>query len=339
MPLYPLNQSGWELLTHEYSDNLVITTLLGICQFGCRISYEGSHRKPKIYVNPSTAQDEAHVVSSEIQIKLGKHRLKKFSSIVALPQHYTASPLGLIDKSDGTKRQIHPLSYPPADQSAINDRIPEEYRTITYSSINEATSAIQDLGANIVLIKPGSESAFRHIPISALNLPLLGFHWEGAYYAEQFLPFGLQRAPYIINLVAEVCHWLLNHELQMMRLTVRLINYLDDLLLVLPLGWELHRYSDVFSELFARVGLLIKVTKNEEGSIPSFAGIEIDTDTMVIPLSTKKLQKAQDLVQNAIARRSAMLLELRKITGYVNFVSSVVPLGRTFVPLLHTIEL
>jgi len=206
MPPCPLNQTGWELLTQEYPDKLVIAALLGICQFGCRIGYEGSRQKLKIHANISTAPAEAHVVSSEIQIEQGKHRLKKYSSIVALPQHYTASPLGFIDKSDGTKRQIHHLFYPPADKSAINNGIPKEYGTTTSSSINEAISTIQDFGRNAVLVKRDFESAIRHIPISPLEAPLLGFHWEGAYYAEQCLPFGLRRAPDIFNLFAEVFH-------------------------------------------------------------------------------------------------------------------------------------
>jgi len=124
-----------------------------------------------------------------------------------------------------------------------------------------------------------------------------------------------------------------------MGLPVRIIHYLDDFLLVLPPGSELQRYSDVFSELSARVGFSIKVIKNEEGSIARFAGIKIDTETMVIRLPTKKLQKAQDLVQNALPRRSAMLLELQKITGYLNFVSTVVPLGCTFLRRHYNMEL
>ena len=292
MPPCPLNQTGWKRLTQEYPDKLVIATLLGICQFGCRIGYEASRQKPTIHANLSTAQAEPHVVSAEIQIELRKHRLKKYSSIVALPQHYTASPLGLIDKSDGTKRRIHHLSYPPADESAINNGIPEEYGTITYSSISEAISAIQDFRAKAVLVKRDFESAFRHIPISPLDSPLLGFHWEGAYYAEQFLPFGLRTAPYIFNLFAEVFHWVLNHELQKKGRPVHIIHYLDDFLLVLPPGSELQEYSKLFNELSARVGLSIKVSKNEEGSIASFAGIEIDTESMVIRLPPKKLLKA-----------------------------------------------
>jgi len=100
IPPCPLNQARWERLTQEYPDKLVIAALLGICQFGCRIGYQESRQKPTIHTNLSTSQAEPHVVSSEIKMELGKHRLKKYSSIAALPECYTALPLGLIDKSD-----------------------------------------------------------------------------------------------------------------------------------------------------------------------------------------------------------------------------------------------
>ena len=101
-----------------------------------------------------------------------------------------------------------------------------------------------------------------------------------------------------------------NHELQKIGLLVRTIHDLNNFLLVLPPGLELQEYSDLFSELSVRVGLWIKASKKEEGIIASFAGIEIDTESIVIRLPPKKLLKGQHLVQNPIARRSAKLLEL-----------------------------
>lgn len=200
------------------------------------------------------------------------------------------------------------------DESARKNVIRKEYGTITYSCISESIRAVQDFRAKAVWVKWDFESAFRHIPSSLLNSSLLGFHWEGAYYAEQLLPFGHRTALYIINHFAKVFHLVLNHELRKIGLLVRIIHYLDYFLLVLPLGSELPKYSDLFSELSVRVGLSIKASKNKEGSIASFAGIQIDTESMLIHLSPKKLIKAQHLVQNAIARRSATLLELQNIT-------------------------
>ena len=164
-------------------------------------------------------------------------------------------------------------------------------------------------------MKRDFESAFQHIPVSQLDVPLLGFHWESTYYMEQFLPFVLCTAPYLFNLFAEVFHWFLERELQCEHQQLHIIHYLDDFLLVLAPGSNLLYYSTKFTTLCHEMGLTIKLSKNEEGRIASFAGVELDTSTMVIPLPTKKLQKARQMVLRSRTRRSVSLRELQEITG------------------------
>ena len=95
----------------------------------------------------------------------------------------------------------------------------------------------------------------------------------------------------------------------------------------------------MFSTLCEQVGLSIKVAKNEEGTTGSFAAVEFETSTMVIQLPPKKLHKARTLVQKATTSQSLSLLEIQQLTGYLNFVSKVVPLGRTFLHRLYNMEL
>ena len=56
-------------------------------------------------------------------------------------------------------------------------------------------------------------------------------------------------------------------------------------------------------------------------------------------LPTKKLQKARLLVQSNSDRKSVTLPDLQQITGYLNFVGILVPLGRTFLRRLYNMEL
>lgn len=103
-----------------------------------------------------------------------------------LPNYYTALPSGLVDKSDGSKRRIHHLSYLTCGTKSINSGIPECYGVIAHSSVREAIEAIQAFGQSCVLLKRDFESAFRHIPVSPLDISLLGFHWQDSDYVEQF---------------------------------------------------------------------------------------------------------------------------------------------------------
>jgi len=341
MPAGQLKYKGWKKLIKEYPDNSVTEAILGICQFGARIGFEGVRSSITIHPNLSSAFEYPDVVTAEIEAEVKKNRLRKYCSYNTLPGYFIASPLGLTDKSDGTKRRIHHLSYPPNDANSINSGIPELYGSISYSSITEAISAIQHFGNSCSLVKRDFESAFRHIPVSPLDTPLLGLYWQNTYYAEQYLPFGLRTAPYIFNLFAETFHWILEDELQRMALPAKIVHYLDDFLIILPPATttDLNIYTTRFSELCQEVGLSIKESKNEEGTIASFGGIEMDTENMVIRLPERKLLKAQQLVQNAMDQTSLSLLELQKLTGYLNFVATVVPLGRTFLRRLYNMQL
>ena len=86
------------------------------------------------------------------------------------------------------------------------------------------------------------------------------------------------------------------------------------------------------------MGLAIKEVKNEQGSITSFAGMEINTRSMVMRLPEKKVQKPKSLLRGAIGQKWATVVELQQITGYLNFVSTVVPQGWTFLRRLYNMQ-
>ena len=60
---------------------------------------------------------------------------------------------------------------------------------------------------------------------------------------------------------------------------------------------------------------------------------------MIIQLPEEKLAKARTMIENIRKRRSASFLDLQKISGYLNFLSTAVPLGRTFLRHLYNMEL
>jgi len=142
MPAGQLKYKGWKKLIKEYPDNSVTEAIPGICQFGARIGFKGVRSSITIHPNLSSAFEYPDVVTAEIEAEVNKNRLRKYCSYNTLPGYFIASPLGLTDKSDGTKRRIHHLSYPPNDANSINSGIPELYGSISYSSITEAISAI-----------------------------------------------------------------------------------------------------------------------------------------------------------------------------------------------------
>ena len=153
MPPDQLNLLGWERATANYAENPVTLAILGICKFGARIGYHGFRISPTIHPNLPTAHAEHHLVMADITGGLSRKRLKIYPHYQSLPTNYTVSPLGLIDKSYESKRRIHLLSYTLSGATSTNCGIPEPYRTIASSTVNEAIPAIQQYAGGCILMK------------------------------------------------------------------------------------------------------------------------------------------------------------------------------------------
>lgn len=322
-----------------FPDEEVTTAILGICKFGARIGYPSQRHNITIYRNLATALDNPQLVTIDIAAEERMNRLETYPNYIALPSQFSASPLGLVDKADGSKRRIHHLYFLSDSPRSINGRISEEYRTIAYVTISKAITACRKFGNRAMLVKRDFESAFRHVPVSPLDSPLLCFEWQGIYYPERFLPFGLRTELYLFNHFAEVFHWILEDHFERNETEAEVIHYLDNFLIVVPPDSHPDACSTTLRDLSTEVGLSIKETKNEQGTVVSFAGIELDSHSMLILLPTKKLLEARFQANQAMKCDSLSPLELQTLTGYLNFVALIVPLGRTFLRRLYIIEI
>ena len=74
--------------------------------------------------------------------------------------------------------------------------------------------------------------SFRMIPVRCQDWELLGMQWQGQFYYNTCLPFGLRSAPCLFNEYAEALQWILinNHGL------AHVLHYLDDYFIAGPPG-------------------------------------------------------------------------------------------------------
>jgi hypothetical protein len=72
--------------------------------------------------------------------------------------------------------------------------------------VEDAMRLVAKAGKGAKLMKRDLKSAFRHISVNPRNHWLLIFKWEGKFYVDMFLPFGLRTAPRIFNLFSEALH-------------------------------------------------------------------------------------------------------------------------------------
>ena len=72
------------------------------------------------------------------------------------------------------------------------------------------------------------KSAFRNIPIHPSDWELLGMKWQGLYYFDTILPFGIRSAPYLFDQFSCMLEWVIKTKLGI----PNVIHILDDFFLL-----------------------------------------------------------------------------------------------------------
>ena len=149
------------------------------------------------------------------------------------------------------------------------------------------------------MMKRDLKSAFRHIPINPCDYWLLIFEWQGKFYVDMFLPFGLRTAPRIFNLYTEALHWIFQ-TLEEWNLT----HYLDDFLFVFPSGTDITSFSAEFDRVLQQFGLSKSAEKDSDGSMVIHLGFQFDSINMQVSLPPGKKQRAIDAVISLLSSPS-----------------------------------
>ena len=114
---------------------------------------------------------------------------------------------------------------------SINDFISKDEFSMHYSTLDDAVALLSRFKKGSMMAKVDLKSAFRMVPIQAVDWELLGMYWRGQYYVDTCLPFGLRSAPSLFDNYASALHWILENNYG-----ATLLHYLDDFLLVGPPG-------------------------------------------------------------------------------------------------------
>ena len=102
------------------------------------------------------------------------------------------NPIGLVPKKKPNEfRLITDLSQPSG--MSVNEFIPQSESAVSYPTIQSAIDIIIQLSNQKkipILSKIDVKSAFRLLPLSPDQFPLVGVSFEGMYYIDKFLPMG-----------------------------------------------------------------------------------------------------------------------------------------------------
>ena len=195
------------------------------------------------------------------------------------------SPLGAVPKKDNSHRLILDLSSPKG--TSVNEGIPPETFSVTYSSFDDAVTLVSTLGPDAHMAKMDIRHAFRLCPVRPEDWCLLGHSINNEFFVDTRLPFGSRSSPYIFNLFADLLLWILINCFAI----PYALHYLDDFFFCARNKLHCKQYIDSATEAFNRLGVPLAPEKLEGPSqILTYLGIEINVKTRTIQLPKDKYQ-------------------------------------------------
>ena len=254
--------------------------------------------------------------------------------------NYIQSPIGLVPKDGGKdSRLIFHLSYPRDGKTSVNANTPEHLCTVKYPDFHEAIQLYLRQGKGCHIAKSDMKSAFR-------NLGICKKHWKFLvmkavspidgktyYFVDKCLPFGasiscahFQR---FSNAVAHIVRW---------KTKRNLINYLDDYMFAALIKLLCNDQVKNFLSVCDEIQFPVSLEKTFWAStLMTFLGLLIDTVNQCVCIPLEKIQKAVNLIQSILEKRSkkVTLNQLQKVCGFLNFLGRCVIPGRAFTRRLY----
>ena len=183
------------------------------------------------------------------------------------------------------------------------------------------------------MAKKDIESAFHLYPVHPDDWELLGMKWDGKYYYDKVLPFGLRSAPFLFNQLSDAIEWILNNKCAISYVC----HFLDDFLIIEPgnqIGPPQHNCQNSLTSMlktFRALGVPLSAGKTVGPTTElEFLGIVLDSEKMEARLSAEKLNRIKHELSLWSVRKSATLVELQSLIGLLQFACRVAPPGRVF---------
>ena len=238
-------------------------------------------------------------------------------------------PIGVIPKKHSSEwRTIFHLSYPKHRPTSVNAHIPPESYSLQYIKVDHAIAILQELGPGCFTSKLDIKSAFRNVPVHPSDWELLGMKWEGLYFFDMVLPFGLRSAPFLFDEFSSAVEWIIQTKLNI----PKVIHILDDFFFATspPRSKCMTALCQIL-HLFTDLNIPIAPGKTFPAcTCLEFMGILLDSNKMEARLPVDKLTRIQEALGQWTTRKSATLQELQSLIGTLQFACKVIAPGRPF---------
>ena len=322
----PLVVREWQSLLELHPDKEFSQYLLNGFTYGFRIGFNyKSHTYRAGKRNMASAVENPQVVEEYLAKERELGRV--IGPLTPGSRQLQINHFGVIPKSSqpGKWRLIVDLSHP--DGFSINDGIEPELCSLSYASVDSAVAVIMRLGRGTILAKLDLESAYRIIPVHPDDRLLLGMEWDGNWFIDSALPFGLRSAPKIFTAMADGLLWIMAANG-----VTSALHYLDDYLIFGSPGTTVCGDALTLAlSLCKRLGVPVSQKKLEgPATTLVFLGVELDTEAQELRLPGEKLSHLRSIITAWRNKKSCTKRDLLSLIGHLQHACKVVRYGRTF---------
>ena len=170
--------------------------------------------------------------------------------------------------------------------------------------------------------------AYRLLPVRPDQWHHLCYSWEGKYYVDLVLPFGLRSSGSIFNQFAKLVRWIIQHHYNI----PNIINYSDDFFGALSKDMATAK-EQLRTIISAFHDLAIPLAEDKiEGPSTTivYLGITINSALMTIEITKERYDDSLIFLQDWTHRRTCTKRQLKSLIGKLGFISKVVRPGRLF---------
>ena len=159
------------------------------------------------------------------------------------------------------------------------------------------------------LMKIDLKDAYFGIPLDKSSRKYIRFQWEGNLYEFLCLCFGLGPAPLIFTKLLKIPIALLR------RINVRIIIFLDDMLVMAQTLKEISQAKETLIFLLQNLGFVINFKKSQLTPVKEieFLGLVINSVNMMLALPQEKVLDIQNKCAQLIASPKTTIMKLTKL--------------------------
>lgn len=241
--------------------------------------------------------EDQEVINKEVEELIEKQAIQ----YVPPQQHSTGflSTLFVVPKKGGGHRPIFNLKQ-------LNHFV--QYEHFKMEGIHMLRDLLQP---NDYMAKIDLKDAYFTIPIWKNHQKFLRFLWKDTQWKFMCLPFGLASAPHVFTKILKPIVGLLRKQ------GIRLIIYLDDILLMASTAETLSHHVALTVALLELLGFVVNYQKSQLNPVQSleFLGFQINSVTFQISLPKDKVKNIKRECQKVLDHQTITVRELARLLG------------------------